>query len=66
MKAHNFLQFWRLTWGILILLLTVPAGAATLTVTNLADNGPGALRQRIAAASCCAACLSLHSSGRHS
>src|SRR5215471_2448675 len=29
---------------------SVPAHAATLTVTNLADSGPGTLRERIAAA----------------
>jgi hypothetical protein len=32
-------------------LLAGGAGAATLTVTNLADNGPGSLRQLIADAS---------------
>jgi hypothetical protein len=32
------------------LTLAGGAGAATLTVTNLADSGPGTLRQRIAEA----------------
>ena len=36
--------------GILLLLSASTADAATLTVTNLADNGPGTLRQLIAEA----------------
>ena len=35
----------------LLLFSAGGAGAATLTVTNLADNGPGTLRQHIADAS---------------
>ena len=40
-------------WALLLgaVLLAGGAGAATLTVTNLADHGPGTLRQRIADAS---------------
>jgi fibronectin-binding autotransporter adhesin len=39
-----------LTLLTLILAATVSTSAATLTVTNLADTGPGTLRDRIAAA----------------
>jgi hypothetical protein len=37
--------------GIVLLFLTIPAWAATITVTNLNDSGPGSLRQAIIDAS---------------
>ena len=43
----------RSLFGISLLLLSLvgaPAGAATLTVNNLADSGAGSLRDQIAAA----------------